>query len=113
MGADSWKDIGTWKRWEDLLLMTNHIVVTRPGYEIGFDHVTEKVRDRIVDMRGFGESSWAVDDQAMRIYVTDAVELAVSATDIREDVREDDRLDREDQVPDEVAKYIEKYELYK
>ena len=34
MGADSWMDIRTWRRWEDLLLMTNHIVVARPGYEI-------------------------------------------------------------------------------
>src|ERR1044072_1831180 len=33
MGADSWAEITTWREWERLLTMTNHIVVTRPGYE--------------------------------------------------------------------------------
>lgn len=114
MGADSWNEIDTWKNWEEVLLMTNHIVVTRPGYEIGFGHITDIVRDRIVDIRGGSHSGSRIpDDQTARIYITDAVELAVSATEIRDDVREDDRLDRDDHVPEEVAKYIEKYELYR
>src|SRR6476619_4294821 len=33
MGADSWSEITTWREWERLLSMTNHIVVARPGYE--------------------------------------------------------------------------------
>jgi nicotinate-nucleotide adenylyltransferase len=113
MGADSWKEICTWKDWERVLLMTNHIVVTRPGYDIGFDHVTETVRDRIIDLRRGRNELPSPSDQGSRIYFTDAVEIDVSATEIRDDVREDDKLDREDHVPDEVAKYIEKYELYK
>jgi nicotinate-nucleotide adenylyltransferase len=112
MGADSWVDIKTWREWEKVLLMTNHIVVTRPGYEITFDHVTDAVRERIVDLRG-GDESTTIKSDGPRIFVTDAVELDVSATKIREDISEDDRLDREDDVPQEVAKYIEKYELYK
>jgi nicotinate-nucleotide adenylyltransferase len=113
MGADSWKEICTWKDWERVLLMTNHIVVTRPGYDIGFDHVTDAVRDRIIDLRHDRNEPSLRTDQGSRIYVTDAVEIDVSATEIRDDVREDDKLDREDHVPEEVAKYIEKYELYK
>lgn len=112
MGADSWKDIRTWHRWEELLLMTNHIVVTRPGYEISFDHVSENVRNRVVDLRN-SMTKVEVDSDEPKIYVTDAVTMDISATDIREDVREDERLDNVDDVPDEVAKYIEKYELYK
>jgi len=111
MGADSWIDITTWRDWEKVLLMTNHVVVTRPGYEIVFDHVTDAVRERVVDLRdGHGSD---VRSGGPKIYVTDAVKLDVSATEIREDVSEDNRLDREDDVPQEVAKYIEKYELYK
>ena len=34
MGADSWSEVQTWKDWERLLTMANHIVITRPGYEI-------------------------------------------------------------------------------
>ncbi|KXK02948.1 MAG: nicotinate (nicotinamide) nucleotide adenylyltransferase [Acidobacteria bacterium OLB17] len=41
MGADSWRDICTWRDWERLLGMTDHIVVTRPGYEIGSEHVSD------------------------------------------------------------------------
>ena len=109
MGADSWRDIATWRDWENVLLMTNHVVVTRPGYDIGVDHVTPSVRERIIDLRSQG----AIDRDSPHIYITDAVNLDVSATEIREDVREDDRLDGEDDVPKEVAKYIEKYELYR
>jgi nicotinate-nucleotide adenylyltransferase len=112
MGADSWKDICTWKNWEKVLLMTNHIVVTRPGYDIGFDHVTDQVRARIVDLRNSKTPPPVQDAPSSKIFITDAVDLDVSATAIRDDVREDDRLDRGDDVPEEVAKYIEKYELY-
>jgi nicotinate-nucleotide adenylyltransferase len=112
MGADSWFEIGTWRKWEEVLLMTNHIVVTRPGYEIAFDHVTNEVRARIVDLRK-GDRPVTTQTETPAIYITDAVKLDVSATEIREDVGEDNRLDREDDVPQEVAKYIEKYELYK
>jgi nicotinate-nucleotide adenylyltransferase len=114
MGADSWLDICTWKEWERVLLMTNHIVVTRPGYDIGFDHVSDAVRERIVDLRGSrGRVDPAAPPSQARIYLTDAARVDVSATEIRGDIRADDRLDREDDVPDEVAKYIEKYELYR
>jgi len=112
MGADSWTDIRTWREWEKVLLLTNHIVVTRPGFPIAVEHVSDAVRDRIVDLR---ENVEAIRGEGTdpRIYITDAVNFDVSATDIREDVAEDDRLDRTDDVPEEVAKYIEKYELYR
>ncbi len=113
MGADSWTDILTWRDWEKVLLMTNHIVVARPGYPINFEHVTDAVRDRIVDMRRGAAKSNDNLTSSPRIYITDAVEVDVSATEIRADVREDDRLDRAGDVPVEVAKYIEKYELYR
>jgi len=112
MGADSWSDIRTWREWERVLLMTNHIVVTRPGFDIRTDHVTDAVRERIVDLRN-GSNAVNIDEPRDRIYITDAVKIDVSATAIRDDVRQDERLDNEDDVPDEVAKYIEKYELYR
>ena len=111
MGADSWADITTWREWEKVLLMTNHIVVTRPSYEISFGHVTDAVRDRIVDLKGNRKSIEQSGEP--KIFITDAVKLDVSATKIREDVNEDNHLDRVDDVPKEVAKYIEKYELYR
>jgi nicotinate-nucleotide adenylyltransferase len=111
MGADSWADIRTWRDWENLLLSSDHIVVTRPGYEIEFGHVTDAVRERIVDLRLI-DSGVAKSVNERKIYITDAVHYDASATELREDLR-DGHLDREDDIPPEVANYIEKYELYK
>src|SRR5262249_45491439 len=61
IGADSWSEITTWRDWERLLKMTNHIVVTRPGYEVA------------LPPEGLGE----------RIFFTDAVAKDISATNIR------------------------------
>ena len=112
MGADSWTDILAWREWEKVLLMTNHIVVTRPGYEIGFEHVSEAVRSRIIDLRNSDDLPHKT-IPSPSIFITDAVSQNVSATGIRDDIREDDKLDRVSDVPQEVAKYIEKYELYR
>src|SRR4029450_11376403 len=48
MGADSWAEITTWREWERLLAMTNHIVVTRPGFEPTATHVGA-ISERVVD----------------------------------------------------------------
>jgi nicotinate-nucleotide adenylyltransferase len=110
IGADSWKDIRTWREWQSVLLMTNIIVMTRPGYEIGFEHVTDEIRDRIVDLRArdFKDTRSTAKDQ---IFITDAVNLDISATEIRRNIREGKSSWRDD-VPPEVANYIEKYQIY-
>jgi nicotinate-nucleotide adenylyltransferase len=121
MGADSWEEITTWREWETVLTMVNIIVVTRPGYEVEFAQVTEKIRERVVDLRKEEETRRRGDKEknprsAIRnpqsIYITDAVQLDISATEIRRKIREDDDGWRSD-VTEEVAKYIEKYQIYK
>lgn len=112
MGADSWMDILTWQEWEKVLTMTNIIVVTRPGVQIGVDHVTDDIRSRIVDLRKEEEKGRAGEEASShRIFITDAVELDISATEIRRKIRENHASWRED-VPAEVANYIEKYQIY-
>jgi nicotinate-nucleotide adenylyltransferase len=121
MGADSWADITTWREWEKVLTLVKTIVVTRPDYEIGFAHVTDEIRERIVDLRKGQESRVESREEKAesrkpktenRIYITDAVQIDVSATEIRQKIKENAGDWRED-VPQAVAKYIEKYELYK
>lgn len=107
MGADSWMDILTWRRWEELLLAVNHIIITRPGHEIDDAHVSPVVRERIVDLRG-GKRHRQTADRA--IYFSDAVQVPISATGIRSAIRSGSPW-RSD-VPDAVAKYIEKYQIY-
>lgn len=112
MGADSWMDINTWMRWEEVLLMTDHIVVTRPGYEIGFGHVPEEIRDRIVDIRRRTSGKVTEFERDERsIYITDAVTYEASASELRRDLS-DGELKQIGDLQTEVAKYIEKYELY-
>jgi len=108
IGADSWMDITTWREWETVLTLTNIIVVTRPGYDIGFDHVTDEIRSLIIDLRTEHAAEMPGEQ---RIYITDAVQAAVSATEIRRKIRAGDTSWHDD-VPPEVAKYIEKYQIY-
>ena len=120
MGADSWAEITTWREWEKVLTLVNIIVVTRPNYEIEFSHVTDEIRARIVDLRGDfpakaqrrEENKSQIPNPQSQIFITDAVQIDVSATEIRRKIKENATDWRAD-VSNEVAKYIEKYELYK
>ncbi len=120
MGADSWQEITTWREWEKVLTLVNIIVVTRPDYEIGFAHVTDEIRERIIDLRKDfpaktprrEENKSEIPNPKSQIYITDAVQIDVSATEIRRKIKNDAPDWRED-VPQAVAKYLEKYELYK
>jgi nicotinate-nucleotide adenylyltransferase len=109
MGADSWMEITAWREWQKVLTMTNHIVVTRPGTNIGFSHTNDEISKRIIDLRDNGAQPSNVGGQ--HIYISDAVQMDVSATAIRRKVREGDASWRDD-LPAVVAKYIEKYQIY-
>lgn len=118
MGADSWMDIKTWREWEKVLSLSNHIVVNRPGYDISFEHVTDEIRQRIVDLRQGADEKRRKDvnpRSAIRspqsIFITDTVNQNISATEIRKKIRNDDPTWRQD-VPAEVAIHIEKYQIY-
>ena len=113
MGADSWAEITTWREWERLLSMSDHVVVTRPGYEIEAGHVTAEARARIVDLRGAGDER---DARALggeggpKIFFSDAAKLEISSTDVRRVARRGGG--RQLPVPGPVADYIKKYGLY-
>ena len=114
IGADSWAEIDSWREWKKVLTQTNIIVVTRPDYDIGFSHITEEIRKRIISLKDNQESKSKIQNPKSKIqtiYITDAVNLDVSATEIRRKIRAKEN-DWRELVPNEVAKYIEKYELY-
>ncbi len=108
MGADSWQEITTWREWEKVLTLVNIIVVTRPPIQIGFSHVTPEIQMRIVDLRGKVEFDFETDE---KIYITDAVSIEVSATEVRNRIQKQSR-DSRDLLPIEVAAFIEKYKIY-
>ncbi len=117
MGADSWADITTWREWERLLALSNHIVMARPGYALATAHVNDEVRRRVVDLRGqtHGEVAAALaQTDEPRIYFTDAVLMDVSATALRQVARATEAAaDERWAVPPMVAEYIRKYRIYK
>src|SRR6201988_1434365 len=108
MGADSWSEITTWREWERLLTITNHIVVTRPGHEPMTTHVGA-VAKRIVDLRSATQS----DRQTPKIFFTDVVMKDVSATRIRRLASEDRTGELTDLLPAVVLEYIKKYGIYR
>jgi nicotinate-nucleotide adenylyltransferase len=113
MGADSWAEITTWREWRRLMTLANLIVVTRPGYEIAAAPATAETAASIVDVRGATEVSGASEPGSPKVFVTDAVLIDVSATEIRRAVSEDDNDKLTRLVPLEVAEYIRKYRLYR
>jgi nicotinate-nucleotide adenylyltransferase len=114
LGADSWSEITTWRDWQRLVTLAHLIVITRPGYEIATDHVDAEIAERIVDLREKSESDAAklIATGGHKIFVSDAVMLDVSATQVREAAQYDtDELSK--LVPPAVAEYIRKYQLYR
>jgi nicotinate-nucleotide adenylyltransferase len=112
MGADSWSEITTWREWQRLLTMCDHIVVSRPGYELN----TVAAVANVIDLRGKtdGQIDALVSQSASpRVFVTDAVFEDVSATAIRAAARRGDANALTKMVPHEVAIYIEKQGLYR
>jgi nicotinate-nucleotide adenylyltransferase len=109
MGADSWMEIKTWREWEKVLLMVHHVVMTRPGTDIDISHVTKEISDRIVDVRG-RQTGFIEPPDKKSIFITDLVNIDLSATGIRHRVRGGQPWHKD--VPPEVAIYIEKYQIY-
>jgi len=116
MGSDSWSEITTWHRWKELLTMANYIVVTRPGYDIRTEHVTNSVPARVIDLRSVDEasvSSIVRTNELQTIFITDVVMRDISATEIRNNARAGSLGDLSQLVPPPVADYIRKYKLYR
>src|SRR5215203_2621428 len=107
MGADSWSEIATWREWERLLTMTNHIVVTRPGSEPARTQVGA-LRERVVDLR-----SDSMPRDARGIFFTDVVMNDVSATNIRRLANEGRTGELVKFLPGPVLDYIRKYGIYR
>ena len=112
MGADSWNEIHTWREWQKLLQLTNFIVVTRPNFEIATAHVTPEIAERIVDLRDTETEVIASKTNNDGIFVTDAVQVDVSATAIRQEIHSQSGGNWSKLVSPFVANYIRKYQLY-
>jgi nicotinic acid mononucleotide adenylyltransferase len=89
--------------------MVNHIVVTRPGYELDGP---KEMAAHIVDLRVANAAKLPGIGNDTRIYLTDIVMRDVSATQIRSLAVQRRFRDLTQFVPVSVANYIEKYAIY-
>jgi len=113
IGADSWSEISTWHEWQKLLTMCDLIVVTRPGYEI--NSIATPTAE-LVDLRSVEAnqiSEMLKHDRKPRVFITNVAMIDVSATRIRVAVRTNDEAGLQTMVPPAVARYIDKYNLYR
>jgi nicotinate-nucleotide adenylyltransferase len=115
MGADSWAEITTWREWQRLLTLANLIVVTRPGFEVSNRQVTAETAAAVIDVRGvqMGSDVPMLESGRQKVFLTDAVMLDVSATEVRQAGRAGQAEKLNSLVPLEVADYIRKYRLYR
>ncbi len=114
MGADSFEEINTWREPVRLLASVNLIVAARPGRKTLASNLPPGSDSKIVDLRGqvSAQASLKTErEDCWYTYLTDYVSLDVSSTDIRERVKEGREIDG--LVPPCVARYIQKYELYR
>lgn len=114
MGLDSWAEITTWREWQRLPTLANLIVVTRPGSEFSIKGVDSGVASTLVDVRGRNAIDGSLlEGNLKRIFITDVVNLDISATAVRRAAGESQNEELDRLVPREVGEYIRKYGLYR
>jgi nicotinate-nucleotide adenylyltransferase len=109
-GIDAFRDIRSWKRWEELLRSYSFIVHGRPGYGLAgaLEVVPGSLRSRLVKIR---DGSSPPPERGPSIYLVNALTLNISATEIRAFVRAGRSIRY--LVPPDVESYIVEHRLYK
>jgi nicotinate-nucleotide adenylyltransferase len=80
LGMDAFLGLPSWRRWRDLLELTNVVVVNRPGWKAPLSGPLGEV---LVD-RGTGTIRDLHDHKAGRIYVHAVTQLEISSTELRQ-----------------------------
>ena len=94
-GADALDSILSWHGWEELFELARFVGVSRPGYELRHDHVTDALGD--------------LSEDALTLVEIPA--LAISSTDCRR--RAQQRRPLWYLMPDGVVQYVSKRRLYR
>jgi nicotinate-nucleotide adenylyltransferase len=109
LGSDSFSQIASWERWEELVDAV-HLVVLHRAHMWG-DELVARVPQRLHPQMREVEVFARVDDpQELTIYLLNHEPFPISGTSIR--ARQSRGLPIRELVPHEVHSYIEKYKLY-
>jgi nicotinate-nucleotide adenylyltransferase len=112
MGSDSFAQISTWHRWDELLDLANLVVLRRPtawGAEL-LACVPEALRPRVTHVAP-GAVPGHRRAPGHRIYLLDHEPYPISSTEVRGRVRAGRPID--DLMPAAVGRYIVKHGLYR
>lgn len=110
LGSDSFSQIATWERWEELVELANLVVLHRAhiwGTDLR-ERVPEALRSRLVVVEPFAT---VPDPTQQTVYLLNHDPFPISATDVRQRLRQGFPI--RELVPHEVNSYIEKYRLYR
>jgi nicotinate-nucleotide adenylyltransferase len=111
MGSDSFSQIATWQRWEELVDLAHLVVLHRAtvwGDEL-HARVPARLHPRLVPVEPFSSVPDPPLDLRL-VYLLDHEPFPVSATHLRERLRRGQTIG--ELVPPEVHRYIVKYRLY-
>jgi len=110
LGSDSFSQIGSWDRWQELVELA-HLVVLHRAHMWG-DELRRRVPQELVGRLEAVEPFQRVPDpERSTVYLLEHEPFPISATSIRE--RQRRGLPIRELVPHEVNSYIEKYGLYR
>ncbi|MEW6729746.1 MAG: nicotinate-nucleotide adenylyltransferase [Acidobacteriota bacterium] len=107
MGADSFRELESWREYRRLLASCHIVVVSRPGYEIDVAERRTSLQADIRDLRGMHMQG---ETDEPTILLTNLLAADISATAIRAAVQRGMAIDQ--WVAKPVAQYIAKYRLY-
>lgn len=94
-GADALESILTWQNWEELFQLAKFVGVSRPGFELGVEHLADHLQDLPQDA----------------LTLIEIPALAISSTECR--LRASENRPVWYLVPDGVVQYISKRNLYR
>lgn len=109
MGADQIRHLDSWKSWRDILYYAHICAASRPGFTTDGDDVAMPVRQLF--LQHAGEPEQIKDHAAGYFYMSHALAINISATEIRAAIALNQRP--EQLVPAAVLDYIEQHHLYK
>ena len=111
VGNELFKDIDTWKKYEELFKTANFIVLARPGVEQNnSDLLPLALKSQFRYYKGSGESKSYVNKDGKLVIFTQINGLKISSTEIRNLVKENKSITN--LVPPGVEKYIIGNKLY-
>jgi len=110
LGTDAFREITTWKNYEQLFQHTSFVVLNRPGFE--YESLESFIRQTVSSDYSFSQTENAyIHPLLMPIYYCKTTLLDISSTKIREDVKA--RRSIRFLLPPSVEKYILEKGLYR